>query len=94
MAELTLPWVEEALQGGGTDEDRAQRVARALRGCGESPGYVEDWRIAGALHREDIRLIVELVTRRQRVTLATLCVRCRQYQGPECVELTGRHWAA
>ena len=82
MAELTLPWVVEARGGGGTDWDRTQRIRRVLRGCGESPGFVEDWLLAGALDRSDVDALVDAIATKPLVTLAHLCRPCRQYRGP------------
>lgn len=94
MAELTLPWVAEALRGAGEDWEREQRVTRALRGCGESPGFVEDWRLSGALFHEDIAVIARLIAKSHEVTLAELCAHCRHYQGPVCEEGDWSVWAA
>ena len=76
-------WVIEAVRQGGSDWDRSHRMRRVLRGCGPSPGFIEDWQLAGALCSEDVAALVELVTKRRTVNLAHLCRFCRQYQGPE-----------
>lgn len=95
MAELTLPWVEDALRGDGTDWEREQRVGRALRGCGDSPGFVEDWRLSGALFHEDIAVICREITRlKEEISLAKLCAFCRHYQGPVYEEQLSSGWAA
>jgi hypothetical protein len=94
MAELTLPWVAEASRASGTEWDRTHRIKRVLRGCGHSPGFVEDWKLAGALSSEDITEMVELVTNKQVVNLAHLCGFCRQYQGPAIEERRMGGWAA
>jgi hypothetical protein len=82
LPEMTLPWVVEAHGSTGSDWDRAQRIGRALRGCGSSPGYVEDWRIAGALSTDDVSELLRNLVVNRDVSLADLCNSCRQYQGP------------
>lgn len=86
LPEMTLPWVVEAHKSSGSEWDRTQRIGRALRGCGSSPGYVEDWRIAGALSPEDVSELLRIIVRNQDVSLAHLCKFCRQYQGPDLEE--------
>jgi hypothetical protein len=82
LPEKTLPWVVEAHRSPGSEWDRTHRIGRALRGCGSSPGYVEDWRIAGALSAEDVSELLRSIVENQDVSLAHLCSFCRQYQGP------------
>lgn len=84
-----MPWVVAALRFDGTDWERAHRVGRALRGSGGSPGYVEDWELAGAVDEDDVRRLVDRIVRAPRVTLALLSEPCRHYQGPR-VELPVR----
>lgn len=83
LAMLTMPWVEEALRCEGTEWDRAHAVRRALRGCGCSPGFVEDWLFDGAMTPNDVTVMVELIVRGGAVELAQLCGACRHYSGPE-----------
>jgi hypothetical protein len=94
LPQLTLPWVVEAHKSPGSEWDRTQRIGRALRGCGSSPGYVEDWRIAGALSHEDVTELLRTILRNRDVNLAHLCAFCRQYQGPDLAESRWRERAA
>jgi len=75
--------VEEALQCDGTDWDRSHAVRRALRGCGSSPGFVEDWLFDGAMTPHDVTMLVESIVSGCRVELAHLCCACRHYLGPD-----------
>jgi len=92
LAEQTLPWVVAALRFDGTDWDKAHRVRRALRGCGGSPGYIEDWELAGAVAQNEIRRLVETIIKSPRVTLDLLCEPCLHYQGLP-LDRGERRWA-
>jgi len=82
LAVSTLPWVEEAHASEGSDWDRKNAVRRALRGGGESPGFIEDWLFEGAITRDDASAMAEKILRSNAVSLAHLTARCRHYVGP------------
>ena len=86
LADLTLPWVEDALQSQGSDWDRAHAVHRALRGVGGSPGFVEDWLFEGALTKADVTELIDLIIEHNEVDLAILVRSCRHYVGPSIPE--------
>jgi len=94
MAEQTLPWVQRAHSAGGSDWERAHRIRRALRGSSKSPGYIEDWQLAGALGVEDIRVLIEMIIQASDVSLALLCHPCRNYSGPTHLPALSTGWAA
>ena len=77
--ELTLPWVANALKEEGTKN----AIHRALRGCGSSPGYTEDWIRDGAMTREDVEELVEIIYRKGNVNMSILCSFCHQFIGPK-----------
>jgi len=83
LAELTRPWVAAAIRSSGGAWAQEQSVGRALRGSGESPGYVEDWILAGAMEQRDADLLVRTILSRGRVEVSDLTQACRHYVGPE-----------
>ena len=85
LAELTVPWVIEEQNKPASSWEKQHNIKRVLRGSGYSPGFIEDWELAGAMSSEETKELVELVVKSKRVTLALLTLFCRQYQGPELV---------
>ena len=83
LAVLTLPWVAEAIQQEEDDWSQIHAVQRALRGSGYSPGFVEDWKFAGAMTQQDVNSLVETIVNLGEVNLGLLCRACRHYLGPE-----------
>lgn len=91
---LTLPFAVEAHAGAEGEWERVHAVRRALRGSGASPGYAEDWILAGAMESEDLDRLLESIARTGRVDLAALCEPCRHYVGPALAEDGGREAAS
>lgn len=86
MAALTLPWVEAASSRartrGQSDDERACAIGRALRGGQVSPGFVEDWRFAGALTSDGLSAMIDQLLMADPIELAHLVEPCRHYVGP------------
>ena len=83
LAELTVPWVVEEQTKSASSWEKRQNIKRVLRGSGYSPGFIEDWELAGAMSADDTKDLVELVVKSRKVSLAQLTLFCRQYLGPD-----------
>ena len=88
LVDLTLPFAADACQRADGDWEREHAVGRALRGCGDSPGFVEDWILAGAMEQRDADALLRRIVASCRVDAADLTRACRHYVGPD-LELLG-----
>jgi hypothetical protein len=79
--ELTMPWVNDALKTGGDKHHCEIAVCRALRGCGCSPGYTEDWINDNAMTREGFKDMVREIVSSGKVDMTILCEFCERFIG-------------
>jgi len=82
LAAGALASVALAQESPGTQWDRTHVVRRALRGNAESPGFVEDWVVDGAMSDDDVGALVDDIVRDVAVDLPLLARACRRYLGP------------
>lgn len=85
-AEQTIPFINRILGEEGEEIEREEKkikIARVLRGCGESPGFIKDWTFNCAIRRNKITKLINLIVDRDEIDLDFFCNYCQLYRGPE-----------